>query len=675
MAHIDLLLTGGDLLTVNQAFDHFSPGALAIHGGAIEAVGPAGEIGEAYSADEVVDCRGCAIIPGLVNSHTHAPMTLLRGLADDLRLDVWLMGYMMPVEREFVRPDFCWLGAQLACAEMFRSGVTCYGDMYYYEEAVADATAEAGMRAVCAQSILKFPTPDSASYDAALRLAQDFVTRWVGHDLIVPAVGPHAAYTATAELLRDSTQLALEYDVPIHIHIAETEDEVRQQVEARQRPVVTWLEEQGLFEAPVTAHHCVHLDDDQLRILRDHRVGITHNPSSNLKLASGFAPVSRMLALGIPVGIGTDGAASNNDLDMFEEMRLAALLAKGVSNDPTVLPARQALAMATRLGAEALHLAHRIGSLEVGKQADVAVVDLERIHLTPRFKHGSDGVDALASALVYSGKSTDVRHVLCNGRWVMRDRELLTLDVEELRRRAAKVAGRIDTFLAAREESVLSKLVAIGGVDRVETFEVQVRIRFDDAAVVEEILEREDLTPVRTSRRHQYDTYFLFGDRDTSRLRYREDEVLADTGDGRIENVVYRLTLIGETKHREFPRSILLSRSRFDAPATHSRRFYREYFQPEEEIQVHKDRRRYHIRYGGTDFALNLDRVTRPQLPGVYLEITSRTWSAQDAERKAQLMAELLDLFGVATEEIVRAEYVEMAADQVGAPPGNPQRH
>ena len=675
MAHIDLLLTGGDLLTVNQAFDHFSPGALAIHDGAIEAVGPAGEIGEAYSADEVVDCRGCAIIPGLVNSHTHAPMTLLRGLADDLRLDVWLMGYMMPVEREFVRPDFCWLGAQLACAEMFRSGVTCYGDMYYYEEAVADATAEAGMRAVCAQSILKFPTPDSASYDAALRLAQDFVTRWVGHDLIVPAVGPHAAYTATAELLRDSTQLALEYDVPIHIHIAETEDEVRQQVEARQRPVVTWLEEQGLFEAPVTAHHCVHLDDDQLRILRDHRVGITHNPSSNLKLASGFAPVSRMLALGIPVGIGTDGAASNNDLDMFEEMRLAALLAKGVSNDPTVLPARQALAMATRLGAEALHLAHRIGSLEVGKQADVAVVDLERIHLTPRFKHGSDGVDALASALVYSGKSTDVRHVLCNGRWVMRDRELLTLDVEELRRRAAKVAGRIDTFLAAREESVLSKLVAIGGVDRVETFEVQVRIRFDDAAVVEEILEREDLTPVRTSRRHQYDTYFLFGDRDTSRLRYREDEVLADTGDGRIENVVYRLTLIGETKHREFPRSILLSRSRFDAPATHSRRFYREYFQPEEEIQVHKDRRRYHVRYGGTDFALNLDRVTRPQLPGVYLEITSRTWSAQDAERKAQLMAELLDLFGVASEEIVKAEYVEMAADQVGAPPGNPQRH
>ncbi len=672
MAHIDLLLTGGDLLTVNKPFDRFSPGALAIHDGVIEAVGPAREITDTYTADEVVDCQGCAIIPGLVNGHTHAPMTLLRGLADDLRLDVWLMGYMMPVEREFVRPDFCWLGAQLACAEMFRSGVTCYGDMYYYEEAVADATAEAGMRAVCAQSILKFPTPDSASFDAGLRLAQDFVTRWVGHDLILPAVGPHAAYTATAELLRGSTQLARAYDVPIHIHIAETEEEVSQQVETHQRPVVSWLEDQGLFEAPVTAHHCVHLDDDQLRVLRHHRVGITHNPSSNLKLASGFAPVTRMLALGIPVSVGTDGAASNNDLDMFEEMRLAALLAKGVSDDPTALPARQALAMATRLGAEALHVAHQTGSLEVGKQADVAVVDLERIHLTPRFEHGSDGGDSLASALVYSGKSTDVRHVLCNGRWVMRDRELLTLDVEELRRRAAKVAGRIDTFLAAREENVLSKLVAIGGVDRVETFEVQVRIRFDDAAVVEEVLEREDLTPVRTSRRHQYDTYFLFGERDTSRLRYREDEVLAETVDGQIENVVYRLTLIGETKHREFPRSILLSRSRFDAPATHSRRFYREYFQPEDEIRVHKHRRRYHVRYGGTDFALNLDRVTRPPLPGVYLEITSRTWSAQDAERKAQLMAELLDLFGVATREIVRAEYVELAADQLGSPAPNP---
>jgi 5-methylthioadenosine/S-adenosylhomocysteine deaminase len=659
MTDIDLILTGGDMLTMNESFDRFSPGAVAIDDGAIKAVGPADQVIGSHSADEVVDCSGCAVIPGLINGHTHTPMTLLRGLADDLRLDVWLMGYMMPVEREFVRPDFCWLGAQLACAEMLRSGVTCFGDMYYYEEAVADATAEAGMRGVCAQSILKFPTPDAASYDEGLRLAHDFVARWVGHDLILPAIGPHAAYTATAQMLQESTQLALDCDVPIHIHIAETEQEVEEQLENRDQPVVPWLEDQGLFDAKVTAHHCVHLDETQLRILRRHGAGISHNPSSNLKLASGFAPVSKMLALKIPVAIGTDGAASNNDLDMFEEMRLAALLAKGVTADPTALPARQALAMATRLGAEALHIADRTGSLEVGKRADVAVVDLERIHLTPRFRRDAHGIYSL---LVYSAKSSDVLHVLCDGHWMMRDRELLTLDTEELRRRAAKVARRIDKFLTAREESVLNKLVAIGGVSRVETFEVQVKVHLTDASRVEALLEHEEVPVVRSSRRRQYDTYFLFGDMETSRLRYREDEILAR--DDEVDAVVYRLTLIGETKEREFPRSILLSRSRFDAPAVHSLRFYHEYFQPEDDIKVHKERRRYHFRYGGTDFALNLDRITNPELPGVYLEIKSRTWSAQDAERKAELMGKLLDLFDVEDEEIVKAEYVELAVEE-----------
>ncbi|MEA3377293.1 MAG: amidohydrolase family protein [Chloroflexota bacterium] len=665
MTDIDLILTGGDVLTMNDSSDRFSPGAVAIGGGAIQAVGPADEIATSHRAREVVDCSGCAVMPGLINGHTHTPMTLLRGLADDLRLDVWLMGYMMPVEREFVRPDFCWLGAQLACAEMFRSGVTCFGDMYYYEEAVADATAEAGMRGVCAQSILKFPTPDAASYDEGLRLAHDFVARWAGHNLIVPAIGPHAAYTATAKMLQQSTQLALEYDVPIHIHIAETEQEVEEQLASRKQLVVPWVEEQGLFEAKVTAHHCVHVEENQLRILQRHGAGICHNPSSNLKLASGFAPVAKMLALGIPVAIGTDGAASNNDLDMFEEIRLAALLAKGVSADPTALPARQALAMATRLGAQALHIADRTGSLEVGKRADVAVVDLERIHLTPQFHRGEDSIYSL---LVYSAKSSDVLHVLCDGHWMMRDRELLTLDVEELRQRAAKTARRIDTFLTAREESVLSKLVAIGGVSRVETFEVQVKVHLDDASRVKQLLESGEVPVVRSSWRRQYDTYFLFGDAETSRLRYREDEILAPDGD--VDTVVYRLTLIGETKEREFPRSVLLSRSRFDAPATHSHRFYREYFQPQDEIRVHKDRRRYHIRYGGTDFALNLDSLIQPQppreqgSPGVYLEIKSRTWSAQDAERKAELMGELLDLFDVEDKEIVKAEYMELTTGE-----------
>ena len=657
-ADIDLILTGGDVLTMNERFDLFSPGAVGIDDGAIAVVGPADEVTASYAADEVVDCSGCAILPGLVNGHTHAPMTLLRGLADDLRLDVWLMGYMMPVEREFVRPDFCWLGAQLACAEMFRSGVTCFGDMYYYEEAVADATAEAGMRAVCAQSILKFPTPDAASYDEGLRLAHDFVARWTGHELIVPAIGPHAAYTATPEMIRESKALAVEHDVPIHIHIAETKQEVEEHLETHDLAVVPWLESQGFFEAKVTAHHCVHLEESELRTLRNRGAGIAHNPSSNLKLSSGFAPVTKMMALGIPVAIGTDGAASNNDLDMVEEMRLAALLAKGVTEDPTALPARQVLAMATRLGAEALHIGDRTGSLEVGKRADVAVVDLNRLHLTPQFHRR---LDSIYSLLVYSAKSWDVLHVLCDGRWTMRDRELLTLNVEELQQRATKTARRIDRFLMEREESVLSKLVAIGGVDRVETFEVQVKLHLEDPAPVEEVLGSEEVPVVRSSWRNQYDTYFLFGDVETSRLRYREDEILHE--DGSIDDIVYRLTLIGETKEREFDRSILLSRSRFDAPAVHSCRFYREYFQPEDEVKVHKDRRRYHIRYGGTDFAINLDRLTKPELPGVFLEIKSRTWSAQDAERKAELMGQLLALFQV-ERDVVKREYVELAASE-----------
>jgi 5-methylthioadenosine/S-adenosylhomocysteine deaminase len=657
MTEVDLILTGGNVLTMNGEFDHFAPGAVGIQDGAIVAVGPSEAVLTAYTAAEILDCSGCVVMPGMVNGHTHAPMTLLRGLADDLRLDVWLMGYMMPVEREFVRPDFCWLGTQLACAEMFRSGITCFGDMYYYEEAVADAAVQAGMRAVCAQSILKFPTPDAASYDEGLRLAHDFVDRWVGHRLIVPAIGPHAAYTATPEMLEETTRLALEYDVPVHIHVAETKEEVDEHWQEHEMHVVPWLEAQGLFQAKVTAMHCVHLRGDELRVLHRHGVGIAHNPSSNLKLASGFAPVTRMLAQGIPVAVGTDGPASNNDLDLFEEMRLAALLAKGVSDDPTAVPARQALAMATRLGAQALHIADQTGSLEIGKRADIVVLDLERLHLTPQFHRHPDGIYSL---LVYSGKSWDVLHVICDGRWVMRDRELLTLDVEALRERAAKVADRIDSFLAVREESVLNKLVAIGGVDRVETFEVQVKVHLTDASTVETLLTSGEVPVVRSSRRAQYDTYLLFGDLETSRLRHREDEVLSQSGE--VEEVVYRLTLIGETKEREFARSVVLSRSRFDAPAGHSRRFYREYFQPLEEVLVHKDRRRYHIRYGGTDFALNLDRVTKPALPGCFLEIKSRTWSAQDAQRKAELMGQLLDRLDV-REEVVKQEYVELAAE------------
>jgi 5-methylthioadenosine/S-adenosylhomocysteine deaminase len=657
MGKVDVILTGGSVATMNDQFDLFVPGAVAIRAGLVEAAGPVDEIAAAYTADEVVDCSGCAVIPGLVNVHTHAPMTLLRGLADDLRLDVWLMGYMMPVEREFVGSRFCWLGTQLACAEMIRSGTTCFADMYYYEEAVADAAAQAGMRAVCAETLLRFPSPDALSYDESLQRTRGFVQRWDGHPLIVAAVGPHAPYTTTTDLLQDSAKLAIEFDVPLHIHVAETKQEVEDHLAEHGMSVVPWLEDHGVLDAKVIAAHCVHIDEDEMHILLRHGVGVAHNPTSNLKLASGVAPVTRMLALGLNVGIGTDGPASNNDLDRLEETRLAALLAKGMTADPTALPARQALAMATIGGARALHMGDLIGSLEPGKRADVAVVDLRHLHNMPHFARDPE---ALYAQLVYAAKGSDVRDVMCQGQWLMRERALLTLDEHALVDEAAVVARKIDAFLIEREESVLSKLLVIGQVAQQKVFEVQVKVLLTEPPA-EDFLDRPEFVMLKPSTRRQYDTYFLFDDKYRSRLRYREDEVVGE--DGKVQDVVYRLTLTSETKEHEYANSVLLSRSRFDAPATRSMRFYREYFKPVEEVAVHKERRRSHLRYGGTDFAINLDRLMQPELPGVFLEIKSRTWSQQDAERKAELIAELLELFGVQERELVKQEYLDLALE------------
>ncbi len=322
-------------------------------------------------------------MPGLINAHTHVPMTLLRGLADDLRLDVWLLGYMMPVEREFVSPEFVRLGTQIACAELIRSGVTCFADMYYFEEHVAQATVDAGLRAMCAQTVLKFPAPDAISFEESLAAARNFIEIWKDHHLIVPAVAPHAPYTCTDEILRATAALAAEFDVPLHTHLAETAQEVENMRQAEGMPVIPYIKKQNLFDAKVLAAHCVHIDLGEMHTLLHNGAGVAHNPSSNLKLASGVAPISQMLELGLNVGIGTDGPASNNDLDMFEEIRLASFLAKGTSGDPTILPATQALTMATRLGAQAMHMGHITGSLEPGKRADLILVDLSPFTTPP----------------------------------------------------------------------------------------------------------------------------------------------------------------------------------------------------------------------------------------------------------------------------------------------------
>jgi 5-methylthioadenosine/S-adenosylhomocysteine deaminase len=610
---------------------------------------------DAFTAAETIDCGGRVVMPGLVNAHTHAPMTLLRGLADDLRLDVWLMGYMMPVEREFVSPDFVALGTKLACAEMIRSGVTSFADMYYFEDAIAQAAADAGMRALCGQTVLRFPTPDATSYEESLARARDFIERWRGHPLIVPAPAPHAPYTCTSEILRACAELAAEFDVPLHIHLAETALEVESSRREHGMPVVPWVKKQGLFDAKVLAAHCVHVDEGEIRALKNFNAGVAHNPSSNLKLGAGIAPVARMLELGVDVGIGTDGAASNNDLDMFEEMRLAALLAKGAGGDPTALPARDALAMATRIGARAMHLAHLTGSLEPGKRADLIVVDLDRLHNVPAFDRDPNG---LYAQIVYASKSTDVVDAMCNGRWLMRDRALLTLDERGLRDAARDAARRVDVFLTSREVSVLQKLVAVGGAVEQESFEVQAKARIASEAQPLAVLASKQVTVVRSSRYHQYDTYWSFDDPEQGWLRFREDEFLDK--EGRVTGARSRLTLTGRTREEEFG-AVLLFRSRYLAPATQSVRFYREYFRPAAEHVVEKDRRRWLLVYRGVEFYLHLDRLITPATDGYFIELKSRTWSRRDAEDKAAVITELLALFGANPDETIADGYVQFA--------------
>jgi 5-methylthioadenosine/S-adenosylhomocysteine deaminase len=565
---------------------------------------------------------------------------------------VWLMGYMMPVEREFVSPEFVRLGTLLACAEFIKSGVTSFCDMYYYEADVARATSEAGLRAVCGQTVMKFPAPDAVTYEDSLAMAREFIKEWKDHPLIVPAISPHAPYTCTDEILQATARLAVEFDVPLHTHLAETALERENMREEMGMPVIPYVKKQGLFDAKVIAAHCVHVDKGEIRTLLHSGAGVAHNPSSNLKLASGFAPVLQMLEAGLNVGIGTDGPASNNDLDMFEEVRLASFIAKAVSNDPTAVPAPMALAMATRIGAQALHLGHLTGSLEVGKRADLILVDNSAVHSSPRFRRDPNNAYA---QIVYAGKSTDVTDVMVNGKWLMRDRKLLTLNETELLAQANEIAKKIDTFLIAREQSVLSKLIALGGSMEQESFEVQVKVKIDDPLIVQKNIKKPKITITAFKHYRQYDNYFMFEDASQGRLRFREDELVDDKG--KVSNVRSRLTMLGQREDK-FERDVWLSRSRFLAPASHTLRFYREYFVPTQEEIIQKDRLRWHIKYKDTEFFINLDNMDKPAL-GHFLEIKSRTWSRKDAEHKAILASELISLLGAAGCETITQDYID----------------
>jgi 5-methylthioadenosine/S-adenosylhomocysteine deaminase len=654
MTNADWILKNAIVLTMDEDYQIFNPGAVAVIGDSIAAVDHQEKIEKNYQSEQVLDCQGKILMPGLINAHTHVPMTLLRGLADDLRLDVWLMGYMMPVEREFVSPEFVRLGTQLACAESIRSGVTTFVDMYYFEHDIAQATAEAGLRAVCSQTVLKFPTPDATYYEESLAAAEEFIKTWKDHPLIVPSVGPHAPYTCTDEILQACSELAQKYDVPLHIHLAETAGEVENIRKEHGIPVIPFVRKRGIFDAKVIAAHCVHIDEGEMRTIQHAGAGIAHNPSSNLKLASGFANVTRMLELDINVGIGTDGPASNNDLDMIEEIRLASMVAKCASGDPTALPARQTLSMATNIGAKAIHISHLTGSLVPGKRADMIVLGIDELHNSPNFKRNPDGIYA---QIIYAAKSTDVKDVMVNGQWLMRDRALLTLDERQLIQDAQAYAEKIDRFLIMREQSVLSKLIAIGGAMEEESFEVQAKVHIKDPDMIINALRKESIEVVYTRHYHEFDTYFFFENESEGRLRYREDEFIDKKGE--ITNVRGRLTLVGVSSEETFAHDVMLSRSRYYAPATHSLRFFREYFEPAREIDIEKDRQRFMVRYKGVDFYINIDTLIKPDL-GHYLEVKSRTWSRRDAVRKSRMIAELINYLSAISEGAETRDYIEI---------------
>ena len=436
---VSLILTNAVVVTMDRDGRLVAPGAVAIDGRDIVAVGTPQAIAAAYSSPDTIDAAGGVVMPGLINTHTHAPMVMYRGLADDLALMEWLQKYIFPAEARTVSPAFVRAGTRLAVLEMIRSGTTTYADMYYYEEEIARVTKAAGLRGILGQTIIQFPVPDAKTPAEGLARTERFIREFKQDDLIVPAVAPHSMYTLDPATLKASRALADRENVPVIIHLAETSDEVKIALEKYQATPVAYLESLGVLGPRTLAAHGVHLTPADIGILRRRGVGVSHNPESNMKLASGTAPVILLRSAAVPVGLGTDGAASNNDLDMFEAMRQAALLHKLQSNDPRALPAADVLAMATREGARALGMEQLTGSLEPGKRADVIVVSMESPRQTPMY-------DPL-SHLVYATHGDDVQTVVVNGRVLMRNRKVMTLDeaavLSEARGLAAQVRGAV----------------------------------------------------------------------------------------------------------------------------------------------------------------------------------------------------------------------------------------
>jgi 5-methylthioadenosine/S-adenosylhomocysteine deaminase len=436
-----IIVTGGTVVTMDAQRRVLSPGAVAIDGTTIAAVDTPQAIAAAFSAADVIRADGTVVMPGLINTHGHAPMVMYRGLADDLKLMDWLQKYIFPAEGKTVSAAMVRTGTRLAALEMLQSGTTLHTDMYYFEEEVAKATKESGLRGVLGQTIIGFPVADAKTPAEGLARAERFMATFKGDPLIVATVAAHSMYTLDADSLKATRDLAARFGVPLLTHLAETRDEVNESLEKHRRSPAAYLEAIGFWDTPALAAHGVHLSDADIAILARHRVALSHNPESNMKLASGAAPLTKSLEAGLTVGLGTDGAASNNDLDMFEAMRQAAFLHKLSEDDPTAASAQTVLEMATLGGAAAVGMADRLGSLEPGKLADLIVVSMASARQTPMYNP--------MSHLVYVTRGDDVRTTIVNGRVIMRDRRVVTLDAAAVLADARKLAEQVRAAVAA----------------------------------------------------------------------------------------------------------------------------------------------------------------------------------------------------------------------------------
>lgn len=432
---VDLLIVGGTIVKMNPEREVLEDAAIAIKDGKFYMIGTKSIVVRNTRPKRIIDATGKVIIPGLVNTHTHAAMSLFRGISDDLDLNDWLTKFIFPAEAKNVNEQFVRAGTRLAMAEMIRGGTTTYCDMYYFEDAVADETKKAGMRGVLGETIIKFPVSDNKTPEAALAYTEKFIKKWQNDPLITPAAAPHAPYTLETATLKAIKEQSDRLNSAVVIHVAETKKERDDILTQYGKTPAAYLDSIGFLSNRTIAAHSVWLTSAEIDIYKQRGVGSAHCPTSNMKLASGVAPIPEMLVKNIAVGLGTDGAASNNDLNMWEEIDLAAKLHKLTSNDPKTLPAEQAFAMATIGGARALHLDDRIGSIQSGKQADLVILDMDSLNQLPSYN--------VYSSLVYSTKASDVRTVIINGRIVMLDRRLLTLNESVIKKDATLYRDKI----------------------------------------------------------------------------------------------------------------------------------------------------------------------------------------------------------------------------------------